>query len=224
MQTRFEINIDRFQKIPGFPLAYWISERSIEAFNADQIATRYISGGRNKTHNNEKYVRTWWEIYFTTKWKPYANGGDFRRWYGNNTDVVDWSCAARSFYGSHGGLLNEKFWNINGITWTDISGTHTGYRMKLADQVFSSCSPTIICVGMDAIDYNLLGFLNSKVSDWVNAITNSTLHTLVGNVLSYPDKTKNAHAEGYVKENIDICRQDWDCFETSWDFKAHPLI
>ena len=223
-RIKFVTTQNQFNIIPGSPISYWVSEKSTNAFRTSSISSRYVSGGRNKTHNNEKYVRSWWEIMPSKKWYPYANGGDYRKWYGNNIDVVDWSDEAKSFYDSHGGLLKEIYWAINGITWNDISQLHAGYRAKLINQAFSSCSPTIIRVDSDEFDFNLLGFLNSKVSDWINAVTNSTLHTLVGNVLTYPDKTMNANSKDIVKENINFSKKDWDSFETSWDFKKHPLI
>lgn len=93
-ENRFaQVSTDNFAKIPGSPVAYWWNDFSI--FNLDKIEKYYESAGRNKTHNNELYVRSWWEVDDTNRWQPYANGGAFRRWAGNDYDVVDWSETAK---------------------------------------------------------------------------------------------------------------------------------
>ena len=90
----YEADQSNFSKIPGSPVAYWWG--NFEIFSLPKIRDYYESAGRNKTHNNELYTRNWWEISDTDKWQPYANGGAFRRWAGNDFDVVDWSTTAKS--------------------------------------------------------------------------------------------------------------------------------
>lgn len=93
------------------PIAYWIGNFKI--FDFEKIEQKYVSGGRTKTHNNDKYVRKWWEVENYKRWQPYANGGEFRKWYGNNFDVVDWSQEATELYASKGGLYNKKIcWKV----------------------------------------------------------------------------------------------------------------
>ena len=214
---------EQFVKIPGAPVAYWINEKGVSAFDAEPFNKRFRSGGRNKTHNNEKYVRCWWEIFENGKWEPYSNGGTFRKWYGNNTDVIDWSPTAREQYLSHGGLLQREDWNVEAITWNDITSGPSSYRIKPKNAKYSSVSPTLIS-NTKQYDYTMLGFLNSKVCSWMCQITNPTLHTLVGNILLLPDKIKTYNATKTVSECIKIAHSDWDAFETSWDFKIHPLV
>ena len=228
-ENRFaQISTDNFAKIPGAPVAYWVSDKAFNAFNAPVFGQRFFSGGRNKTHNNNLYVRNWWEIIDTGRWKKYSNGGDYRKWYGNDYDVVDWSDKARAFYASHGGLLKEEYWNCEAITWNDITSGPSSYRIKLYESAFSSVSPTIFNSDL-SYDYTMLGFLNSTVCRWINEITNPTLHTLVGNILLLPDKLLSDTIDtslinNLVEQNIALSRADWDSFETSWDFKKHPLI
>lgn len=219
----YEQNTDNFSKIPGSPVAYWVGDSGLIAFDAVHFSERFISGGRNKTHDNEKYVRAWWEISDKLKWKPYSNGGEYRKWYGNNIDVVDWSESARDFYGSHGGLLKKEFWNVEAITWNDITSGASSYRIKPKISAFSSVSPTLISQNRH-YDYTMLSFLNSAACEWMNEITNPTLHTLVGNILELPDKLQNVDTEMQAKDCIDLSKADWDSFETSWDFKRHPLV
>ncbi|MDO4384279.1 MAG: BREX-1 system adenine-specific DNA-methyltransferase PglX, partial [Eubacteriales bacterium] len=220
----YEQSTDNFTKIPGSPVAYWVGDDGLKAFDAPHFSERFVSGGRNKTHNNEKYVRCWWEIANnSTTWEPYSNGGEYRKWYGNNIDVVDWSETAREYYASHGGLLREEYWNVPAITWNDITSGAASYRLKPVESKFSSVSPTLIGYSKE-YDYNMLSFLNSKVCEWMNQITNPTLHTLVGNILSLPDKIGDIDNSILSLASIDLSRADWDSYETSWDFKTHPLI
>ena len=222
-ENRHTARQDNFSKIPGSPVAYWVSEKGFEAFSAPPFSKRFLSGGRNKTHNNELYVRIWWEIIDHEKWKPYSNGGEYRKWYGNNLDVIDWSETARANYALHGGLLQEKFWSVPAITWNDITSGASSYRIKPIESKYSSVSPTLICEKYD-YDYSMLAFLNSSVCAWMNQITNPTLHTLVGNILLLPDKIQDVDVSDMVIPIISLCKADWDSFETSWDFTEHPLV
>ena len=214
---------ENFKKIPGCPMAYWVKNYAI--FDFEKLGTGYQSGGRNKTHNNEKYVRNWWEICDRIRFAPYANGGDFRKWYGNHLDLVDWSKAARSEYDSHGGLYNERFWGKQGICWNLITSATNGFRIKLSEFHFSSASPTIISDNYES-DLIRLGFLNTKLSAYLLNALNPTLNTTVTDVMSLPFYV-NGHEEDVihiVQQNISLSRIDWDSFETSWDFIAHPLV
>ena len=139
---KYDAKQENFAKIPGAPVAYWVSNFGI--FNFTTLSEYYESAGRNKTHNNELYVRNWWEISDRQRWQPYDNGGAFRRWYGNNLDLVDWSSSAKDNYASHGGLYNQKFNGKSGICWNLITSSINGFRLKQADHHFSSAAPTII--------------------------------------------------------------------------------
>ena len=223
-ENRFaQVSTDNFAKIPGSPVAYWVSTDGLKAFCAKPFSERFISGGRNKTHNNEKYVRAWWEISDSNRWQGYSNGGEYRKWYGNNIDVVDWSESARENYEIHGGLLQSKYWNVPAITWNDITSGASSYRIKPEKSKFSSVSPTLISKDY-RYDYTMLGFLNSVVCSWMNQITNPTIHTLVGNILQLPDKIENTDTTEISKSSVELCRIDWDSFETSWDFTRHPFV
>ena len=98
----FSAKQSSYLRIPGNPIAYWVSERFISNFAERLVQDTHFSGGRNKTHGNEQYTRMWWEIADREKWQLYVKGGDFRRWYGNQEVVVDWSTGAKESYASHG--------------------------------------------------------------------------------------------------------------------------
>lgn len=214
---------DNFSKIPGSPIAYWV--KKINIFDFEKLGSIYKSGGRNKTHNNEIYVRKWWEISNKAKWAPYANGGEYRKWYGNHFDVVDWSESAKRNYASHGGLYNPIFWGKEGICWNLITITKNGFRIKIANFHFSSGSPTIISNNKKQ-DYLRLGFLNTRIAEKLINIINPTINTTVGDIMTLPYKCPKENENRIfeiVAQNIKYSQSDWDSFETSWDFQRHPL-
>ena len=218
----YEANAENFSKIPGSPIAYWWENYNI--FDMVKISSFYESAGRNKTHDNTKYVRYWWEVSNMTKWQPYANGGVFRRWSGNDVDVVDWSDEAKINYASHGGLYNQKYNGIRGICWNLITSYKNGFRLKHEKHHYSSGSPTIISINNN-MDYYVLAFLNSIVASSILSMLNPTLNTTVNDVLSLPLITSRKECvENVSYSNTLISQRDWDSFETSWDFKRHPLV
>lgn len=223
-ENRYTAQQSNFFKIPGSPVAYWWKKFSI--FDEPSIKNKFESAGRNKTHNNELYVRNWWEISDTLRWQPYANGGEFRRWAGNDLDVVDWSSEAKHFYALHGGLYNQKYCGKQGICWNLITSYKNGFRLKRGNHHYSSGAPTIISIKENNDnDYYTLGFLNSSIATELLSMYNPTLNTTVGDVLALPLVQNECHTVcNQVKENINISQSDWDSFETSWDFKRHPLI
>ena len=218
----YETVESNFSKIPGRPIAYWF--KCVNIFDEKTISKYYESAGRNKTHNNPLYVRLWWEIFDNNRWQPYANGGEYRKWYGNHNDVVDWSEKAKNEYASHGGLYNQKYSNKKGICWNLITSATNGFRIKNKFEHYSSAAPTIIS-DTNKDDYYILGFLNSKVSIMLLNMFNPTLNTTVGDVLRLPIKFINEkEIVQSVSNNIELSKQDWDSFETSWDFIEHPLV
>ncbi len=221
-QNRFAARQDNFSKIPGSPVAYWWPVFSV--FNYPSLGDLYVSGGRNKTHNNELYTRKWWEISDRVRWQPYANGGEFRRWAGNDLDLVDWSDRARDNYASHGGLYNQKFSGKQGVCWNLITSYKNGFRIKKASHHYSSGAPTIIGKN-SGHDYAVLAFLNSVVATELLRLFNPTLNTTVGDVLGLPYIAQDE--EEIKQHSMDCCtisQADWDSFETSWDYQKHPLM
>ena len=218
----YESNAENFSKIPGSPVAYWW--KNFKIFSLPKVRNFYESAGRNKTHNNELYTRNWWEISNTDRWQPYANGGIFRRWAGNDLDVVDWSSTAKEFYASHGGLYNQKYCGKRGVCWNLITSYKNGFRMKHEEHHYSSGAPTVIAKKND-FDLWLLSFLNGIVTYTLLNMYNPTLNTTVRDVLDLPVQLKAIkQIEAIAEENIKISQTDWDSFETSWDFERHPLI
>ena len=215
-----------FTKIPGSPIAYWVSEQFINNFAGELVQNTQFSGGRNKTHGNEKYTRMWWEIANREKWQLYVKGGDFRRWYGNQEVVVDWSEQAKSEYASHGGLYNQDYVNKSGICWTLITSAKTAFRYKIPEAHYDSGSPTIFNKNF-TLDLTLLGFLNSNIATEYLQLLNPTINMGNTYVLSLPYLNVGKYKEeieNLVKENIDNAKEDWDSFENSMQFMLHPFV
>lgn len=214
-----------FEKIPGCPIGYWLN--GVKIFNFPKLEDLgYVSGGRNKTHGNETYVRFFWEVNGKSNiWKKYANAGGYRKYYGIEYYVVNWSESAKEYYKSKGGLLNIAYWNRDGITWNLISSSSTSFSYKEKSLIFSSASPTIFNSDF-TINKSLLGFLNSKVSIYLLKLFNPTINTTAGDVLCLPisNSINSAGNDSSVSQNIALSKLDWDAHETSWDFAENPLV
>lgn len=211
-------------KVPGAPIAYWI--KSIELFSGTKIGDLFYSGGRNKTHDNNKFLRFIWEVGKEgDRWKLYCNGGEFRKYYGNEFHLVDWSDGARSFYDSHGGLCNQKFWDKEGLTWSLITAAITSFRIKQSRCLYSSGSPTIFNENY-VCDNKALGLLNSKVTRYFLSAINPTVNTTVNDVFSlpYPHEKIDKKVGINTETCIELSSRDWDSYETSWDFTSLPLL
>ena len=215
-------NADNFSEIPGNPMAYWV--KNFKIFEFQNLSSMLRSGGRIKTHDNNLYVRNWWEVYeIGDRWIPYTNGGEYRKWYGDYLDVVDWSEKAREFYGNHGGLCKEIFWFKEGLTWGAITSGDNSYRIKPKQFMFSSASPTVFTSSFTC-DMSVLAFLNTKVAKYISKIINPTLNQNVNDTLRIPYYGFSEKASNCASKCIEISKTDWDAFETSWDFQHHPLL
>ncbi len=224
----FRAAAEDFKKIPGSPIAYWVSEGLRSAFDEASLGEIYNSGGRLKTHNDEKYVRYVWEVAFNKgkkDWCELSHGGDFRRWYGNRLRVVKWTDLSRKEYASHGGLHNEKFWGKLGITCSKITSSTNAFRIKDSNQEFSSLAPTIIPKNFEVGEvYKALGILNCNVTQQLLWIINPSMTVNVGDLLRLPIFQKAYVLESGIAILITIGKKDWDSYETSWDFTRLPLL
>lgn len=222
-EKRYISSVERYKSTPKSRFIYWIG--TDELWKHKSISSKFISGGRNKTHNNDRYVREWWETIPSANWVLYMNGGNYRKWYGNLVEVVNWTDEAKREYASHGGLVDSKNVKSYGISWNGICGDLYGFRIKPQNIPFSSSSPTIVNCS-DIPPYATLCLLNSKVGQSILSALNPTLQLNVGEVLDSPLVLPDEISEidKLAEKNIDLSRTDWDSFETSWDFTRHPLV
>ena len=218
--------------IPGIPIAYWTSSAMIDAFMAQEKVEDYsISPSQNVTGNNDKYLRFFWELNKTDitnpdKWIFYAKGGGYRKWYGNLIDVVDWTPSARRQYaeGHACQIIKEEYWYKKAITWCLICTGAPSFRILTEGGTFDKGGSSII-VKDDNFNY-VLALLNSKIVHRMVQIYNPTIHYQVRDIRNIPllfsDSKKKVDllSDSCVSES----KADWDSFETSWDFKKHPLV
>jgi N-6 DNA Methylase len=217
----------QFRRIDGAPIAYWLTEGELSCFKNPPLKNFAVSGGRCKTHSDETFVRFLWEVGSKTlsidgPWKFLAHGGDFRKWYGNKVRVFAWTDDARSEYASHGGLSNSQYWNKDGICWSDVTIAQNSFRIKPADSEYSSLAPTLIPIDPAQMTI-LLGFLNTGLANNLLRALNPTMHANVGDVQRLPFVIPDGVSK-LVLSLVELARADWDSFETSWDFRDHPLL
>lgn len=235
----YEADQSNFSKIPGSPIAYWVSERLFSIFDAPKL--KDISKARRglETGNNEKFLKLWHEINyknidlncteissFSKKWLPHNKGGNYRNWYGNNELVVFFENDGEEIRKS--GVLNGYDVYLNeGVTWTALTSGKNSFRYSSSGFTFdSNKGPLIVDNGKNIIKY-LLGFFNSNINHVVTKIINPTLSLQNGDMDKLPiiiDGLKKPNVDLTVENNITISKSDWDSFETSWDFKRNPLV
>lgn len=240
---------DTFKQIPGTPIAYWASDALLDAFgNAKQLSEYGKPRQGLATGENARFVREWWEvddcksvyscgsiqesIESACKWFPYNKGGDFRKWYGNNSSVVNWENDGQEIrnYKDQNGRLLSRPQNTNcffspSITWSKISSGSIAFRFKPAGHIFDVAG-TSVFGDEESLKY-LQGACNSSVIMRVASMLSPTLNFEVGQIATYPI-IQNEEQEPLVNDMVDSCRElsktDWDSFETSWDFKHNPLV
>ena len=232
MKNRFaQTSQSNFSKIPGSPVAYWANNKVIASFKNKLFYDYTISDGQNKTGNNAKFVRFFWEVSGhkvgkDKKWLFYAKGGGYRKWYGNLIDVVNWSPEARAFYKKDHicRIIPEYLWYAKGITWGLVTSALPSFRVLPEEATFDVGGSSIFFMDYKHY-YYFLALLNSKVFLSIVQMLNPTLNFQVKDIRSMPIVLENAdEVQMLSKETVNLSEADWDSFETSWDFQKHPLI
>lgn len=232
---------DSFDKIPGTPIAYWWGNSVYACFSDG----KFIPGNPMKgiqTGKGEKYLRFWYEISYMKmgldlhshqemvnsglKWFPLTSGGISRRWYGNFEMVVNLENDGADIRAT--GLKNfrlkdSKYYFLEGLTWTEVTTKPFTCRYLPKNILFGNGGPVAFQLN-DNLLY-AIGLLNSSVAKELFAVLAPTMNYGPDQVRNVPFKVGQKElCEALVKKNINISRNDWDAFETSWDFKKHPLI
>ena len=231
--------------VDGCPIAYWISNELASIFATEkkfgELADAKIG---IQTGNNEMFVRFWTEvnrrkIYYsskkpddfdTYKWFPYTKGGSFRKWYGNNELVVNWQGKGKEIRDYNNfGSINDKFYYQPSITWGLVSSAGLNFRYVLdSSHVIGNGGPMAKAYNVrEGLDYYLLGLLNSKVCQYISDMLNPTINMSTGTVSAIPVILQDSIYStivNAVKENITLCKKDYDEKEMSIDFLHHPLL
>lgn len=226
------IFVEDLEKIPGYPLAYWVSQTLLNSYSPTLLESITISDGQNVTGNNDRFVREFWEVNrmsigIEKKWFYYAMGGPFRRWYGNITNVIDWSPQTRDHFHKDkiSRIIPERLWYKEGITWGLITSAVSSFRLLPNDATFDKAGSSIF-FSKDIDILRILGFLNSNYVKTLLAITNPTLSLQVKNIRDLPLRNIDEieELEKKVKLLIEISRLDWNSFEISYDFSKNPVL
>ena len=236
----FEANTRDFTRIPGTPISFWVTEALYKDFENQKIQDIEPPRFGMSTSDNNRFVRAWHEVSSdkfaypalsfnavdtSKKWYPYNNGGEFRRWYGDNGDVVNWENDGYEIKGfGRAAIRNKDFYYRSGITWTAISSAKISVRAFDYGFLFSSAG---FCIFEENLKLYILAFMNSNVGAEILRILSPTINFNVGDIARLPvkvDSIRRTAIESITSDNISISRSDWDSFETSWDFQAHPLV
>ncbi len=247
--NRYFVNQDNFAKIPGRPVAYWASTGALENYVCMGSVSDMGEGRIGLiTGDANRFLRLWSEVDFKRigfdihsneesvksglKWFPTQKGGDFRKWYGNLDYIVNWENDGYEMkYDNYMGKRVRSH-NYNGdlgfkkaITWTTISSGNFACRFSGDGFIYDTAGP-FFHVTDDRKLYMLLAFLDSKVANFYLKIMNPTINFPPGYIQAIPfsKECQTDQIENLSKSCTDMSKNDWDAFETSWDFKKHPLV
>lgn len=235
-----------FLNIPGYNIGYWVSHNVLNSFKQGKsIGTIGTTRKGMYTGLNEKFVRNWKEVSYNNiafefdkeqseinnqMWYPYANGGDFRKWFGNYDDVVLWKHNGKQLRTEkneagklRAGCFNLEYIYKQGIVWSSVTIADTSMRLMCKGSLFSSASNAWFG---NNTKY-MLGFLNSKVSKSLLKAINPTVNANPGDIGQIPflqDLCKGDNITKLSEDCVTISKLDWDAHETSWDFKENEII
>ncbi len=233
---QYNADQSQFSKIPGTPLAYWVSENFVSTFENNTIEKIADAKKGLSTGDNNRFLRLWYEIQFDKcclstdeykpqyKWYPINKGGEFRKWYGNNDYLINWDNDGSEIKAFSGSVIrNPSYYFRESITWTMLSSSCFGVRYSKKGKIFEGAGPSLF-TNNDI--YYILALLCSCVGNYYIRTFNPTININIGDICNVPfiknDKSENV--EAIAKQNIQLSKEDWDSFETSWDFRKHPFI
>lgn len=226
----YEAVSDRFSKIPAMPIAYWASDNLFTDFeNNKQLGDILAVRKGLTTADNNRFLRFWFEVVTSQidkKWFRTHKGGDYRKWYGNDENVVNWANNGAELKAFKNAVIrNEDYYFKRCFTWNDISSSKTGFRYVKGNSISNASGPSVYCDSDDI--YYYLGLCNSKVVEYILTITCPTIHFEVGRIAELPiiiDNSNKEKVEQLSQKCVELSKADWDSFETSWDFKEHPFV
>lgn len=245
----YETVATNFSKIPGSPIAYWLTKKFINIFFSENSLSKYgVACVGLQTSDNSRFLRLWHEVMLAAikfsvhtieesidskaKWFPYNKGGGYRKWYGNQEYVVNWENNGyeireyNSFLNksraSNIGIANTQYYFKESGSWGLVTSSKFSVRYTPCGSIFDTGGSSVF--SQFHLKY-LIGLLNSKVAIECLTVQNPTLNFQPGNISKIPVKILN---EDSVLKHVDILisesKSDWDSFETSWDFTVHPLV
>ena len=243
--NRFDSTVqDDFKKIPGSPVAYWVSSLVANVFVGSSKATAIANSRAGMTSgNNDFFTKQWFEIIFSKikldsesvedalksrrKWFPYNKGGAYRKWFGNITLVIKYDTENRELLKNTGNqCASEECYFKEGMTWTDLTSSNLGARFLPKGNIFDIAGHCAYAV-VDDGHLLALGMFNTNFINSISKVINATMHFQPGDFrkLPYPKDFKHEESiKKLVRNCIEIAKTDWDSYETSWDFTQNPII
>ncbi len=238
----FESSSNNLSIIPSSPIAYWVGDSFFEAFKTGTLLGKIADSKQGiATADNNRFLREWYEVDFGNikfdaknhdeakstkrKWFPYNKGGDFRKWYGNNDYVVNWENDGFELRNYKKAVLrNPNYYFKPCFSWSLISSSVAAFRYKPYGHLFDVAGMSCFC--KDNLNY-LLALCNSTVVTNILKVIAPTINYQCGDIANIP--VLNAPEQlsvinNMTQQNIDMSKEDWDAFETSWDFRKHPLV
>ena len=247
---RFTTYSKDFHSIPGSPIAYWASNKVRKNFKTSKsLGIEYLPRQGLATSDNNRFLRYWFEISndnfelncsshdeldnIDKKWFPYNKGGGYRKWYGNFEYVVNWYNHGEEIkeftstlpQGSSVRLKSQEYYFKDSITWSALTSSNFGSRYCVRGCLFD-VSGSCIFPPSEMQKY-VLALLNTKISHFNLNLLNPTLNFQISDIRNLPliiSDTTRPIIDSITMQNIKIAKDDWDSFETSWDFEQHPLI
>lgn len=240
------VSQQNFEKIPGSPIGYWVSEKIFSRFAGNLALSAVCKPTQGlATADNARFVRLWFEVNLKKvgfgcssaeealetkrKWFPYNKGGASRKWYGNQENIVNWENDGdeiKNFKDKNGKLLsrpqNLDFYFNPSISWGLIASTYTSFRVYPAGFIYDVAGMSLFPNDTNMY-YSILGWLNTKLFANMIKVINPTINMQCGDVARAPYLPING-IDNIVLQNIDISKQDWDSHETSWDFEENSLL
>ncbi len=237
-----------FEKIPGCPIGYWVSEKMIEAFCYGLMDEYAAPKAGLATGDNSRFQRLWPEVSYSNigfnikdsrdtinnfiKWYPCLSGGRSRKWGCHQEYVVNWlndGYDLKHFIGSNGRLAsrpqNTQYYFKEGLTWNKISSNEFCVRYKSIGSIFDDTSRCAFVSDNNSL-YYIIGILCSNVSIEYLKFFNPTMSFTNGDISRIPIRLieEKSSINKIVQQNISISKQDWDAHETSWDFQRNELL
>ena len=240
-KNRYTAQQSNFSKIPGSPVAYWVSEKIFNIFENYTCLESYAVPRQGLiTGDNERFLRMWFEVSQVNtaferntamKWMPINKGGEFRRWYGNQEYVVNWDNEGYEIinFKDEKGKLRSRPQNIafnfrESVSWSLV--TSGGFSARYYPNTFMFNVAGISCFPQKHLNY-ILGLLNTPIVSSITQILNPTINMNAGDVAKVPiiiSDEKEPTIQILVETVKNSSKHDWDSYETSWDFKRHPLV
>ncbi len=241
-----QVSTDNFSKIPGSPVAYWVSKAVLDVYSRAKLLGNIASPRTGMTTgDNNRFLRLWFEIEIPKakfdakdaddartsgkKWFPYCKGGGYMRWYGYNEYLVNWENDGFEIKNNikpnglkAASVRSESLYFKKLITWSAVTSGSFSCRLCEGGSLFDSGGSSIDVHGETLY---ILAILNSVIGQFYLDISNATINYQPGDIAGIPVVFPEGNEPTQrIEECVDIARKDWDSFETSWDFQHHPLL